>query len=167
MTNQAAEAAAATSRELTGMFDQAFRTFGDSMKVAMKAQQDTVRFWGDAVEKANPMQIVTGDLIPTAQKNADEYLKLMESSFRRNADLLKKVIHTQDGEDGAGMEKRAREWIEASMEVVRDSAQEWASTNLRVAQAWSEVFKKGAEEGVKAAHNVQRKVAASSKTNGK
>jgi len=119
----------------------------------MKAQEDSIKFWSDAVGKINPMHAVTAELIPTAKKHTDEYLRLMETSCRRNADLVKKVIHNQQGGDGAGLEKRTRDWWEASMEAARDNAQDLASTNLRVAQAWSEVFKKGAQQS---AHVAQK-----------
>ena len=77
---------------------------------------------------------------------ADEYLRLLETSYRRNADLLKKVIQEQSS--GSGVESRTREWLEASIAAARDTAQDVASTNLRVAQAWTEAFAKGTQRGV-------------------
>jgi hypothetical protein len=147
MPSEATQAGPASNSEVSKMFDQAFRALGDSVKVAMKAQEDTVQFWSQAVSKANPVQAVAGEWIPTAQKNAEEYLRLLESSYRRNADLLKKVVQNQNGDEGIGMEKRASDWLQASIAVARDNAQDLASTNLRVAQAWTEVFKKGTQEG--------------------
>jgi hypothetical protein len=144
-TNQAAQAAEAASREASRFFDQAFRAYGDSMKVAMETQEDTVRFWGEAASKANSMSVLVGELIPAAQKNTDEYLRLMESSYRRGAELLKKAVPAQDGGDAINMQKHTQDWWESCINVARDNAQDWASTNLRVAQSSAEVFRKGAQ----------------------
>jgi hypothetical protein len=145
MANETAQAAQAANREVSGLLDQAFRTYGDSLKVAMKAQEETARFWGEAVGKANPMPALAGELIPAAQKNADEYLRLLESSYRRGAELLKKAVPSRDGGDAVNLQKHTRDWWEASIEVARDNAQDWASTNLRVAQSSAEMFKRGAQ----------------------
>jgi hypothetical protein len=151
MPTEAAEAMSSSSSEIAGMFDPVFRAFGDSLKVAMKAQEDTVKFWSEAVNRAQPAPAAAaGEWIPTAQKNAEEYLRLLESSYHRNAELLKKVIQSPNG---AGIGKPASDWLEASMAAVRENAQDLANTNLRVAQTWAEIFKKGASTnpGVKAA----------------
>ena len=145
MPTEAAEATSPGSGEVSRAFDQALRAFGDSFKAATKAQEDAVKFWSEAVGQANPAQAAPGEWLPTAQKNAEEYLRLLETSYRRNAELVKKVMHQQNVADGAGMEKRSSEWLEASIAVARDNAQDLASTNLRVALAWTEAFKKGSQ----------------------
>jgi len=146
MAHEAAEATSGSS-EITGMLEHAFRAFGDSLKVATRAQEDTVKFWSEAVSRTNPAgHTVAADWIPAAQKNAEEYLRLLESSYRRNAELLKKAIHQQNGGDGIALERRTSEWLEASMAVARDNAQDLANTNLRMAEAWTEAFKKSAQQ---------------------
>jgi hypothetical protein len=162
MANETAQAAEAASREVSGLFDQAFRAYGDSLKVAMKAQEETVRFWGETVGKANPMPVLAGELIPAAQKNADEYLRLLESSYRRGTFLLKKVIPSQNAGDGIDLQQRTPDWWEASIEVARDNAQDWASTNLRIAQSWTEMFKKGEQKQKAAMGNCQGATAVAS-----
>ena len=148
MLNEASEAG---SGNVAGMFDQAFQAFADSCKVAMKAQEDTVRFWTDAAGKANPLRTMGSDLIPTAQKNTDEYLRLLEAGYRRNADMVKKVMHGQNADGATGFEKRAGDLLEASLAVAQENARDLASTNLRVAQAWTDVAKKGAQQCAQAA----------------
>jgi hypothetical protein len=138
MANETVEATAARASEVNGLFGQAFGIFGDSLKVAMKAQEESVRFWGQAFQGASPVQAVAGELMVAAERNANEYLRLMEASYRRNADLLKKVMkHSNGNGDGMNLEKQTRDWWEASMETARDNAQDLASTNMRVAQAWT------------------------------
>lgn len=148
MVSETVEATESATAEVTGLFDQAFRVYGESLKVAMKAQEETVKFWGEAAGKVTPVPSGAVDWIPTAQKNADEYLRLLESSYRRNAELLKKIVNSQKSGNGAELEKSAHELWEAAMEVARDNIQEVANTNLRVAQAWTEVIKKGAAQKV-------------------
>jgi hypothetical protein len=145
MANETVKAAETANREVSGLFDQAFRAYGDSLKVAMKAQEETVRFWGDTMGKANMVRNLAGELIPAAQKNTDDYLRLLESSYRRSAELLKMAVPCQKSGDGINLQKHTRDWWEASIEVARDNAQDWASTNLRVAQSSAEIFRKGAQ----------------------
>ena len=144
MVSETVEATESCCGAVTGLVDQAFRAYGDTLKVALKAQEDTVKFWGEAVGKVQPLQTVAGDLLPLAQKNTDEYLKVLESSYRRNAELLKKAVHCQSG--GDGVEKNGRELWEASVETARENAQELVNTNVRVAQAWNELLKKGVQQ---------------------
>jgi hypothetical protein len=146
MANDTADAMGAGGREAAAIFDQACRAYGDSLKVMMKAQEKTIKFWGEAVGTADPMPALASELIPVAQKNTDKYLRQMETSYRRGADHLKKAIPTQNGSDGVDLRKHTRDWWEASIEVARDNAQDWAGTNLRVVQAWTDAFKKGAPE---------------------
>jgi hypothetical protein len=141
MAHKTAEVTDSYNREVTSLFEHAYRTFGDSLKVAMKAQEDTVKFWSGMVGKMNPAQAMAVDWIPVAQKNADEYLRLLETSYRRNADLLKKVIKAQNGEDLEGAEKNSRELWDASFQVANANVQDMAATQMRVAQAWTEVLK--------------------------
>jgi hypothetical protein len=155
MANETAQVAETVTRDVAGVFDQAFRAYGDSLKAAMKVQEETLHFWGEAMGKANPMPALAGELIPAAQKNADEYLRLMESSYRRGAFLLKKVVPVQNAGDGIDLQQRTPDWWEASIEVARDNAQDWASTNLRIAQSWTEVFKKGEQKQKAAMANCQ------------
>jgi len=154
MSNEAAEATNCACNAVTGMFDQAVKAFGDSLKAASKAQEDTMKFWTDSMGgKTNPMQewprraqAIVGEIIPIAQKNADEYLKLIETNCRRNADLIKKAFNgTNGGGEKVDLQKRTRELWEASMEVARDNAQDVANTNMRVAQMWTDAFKKTAD----------------------
>jgi hypothetical protein len=165
MANETAQAAEAVSREVSGLFDQAFRAYGDSLKVAMKAQEETVRFWSEAMGKANLMPALAGEFIPAAQKNTDEYLRLLESSYRRGAFLLKKAIPSQNGGEGIDLQQRTPDWWEASIEVARDNAQDWASTNLRIAQSWTEMFKKGGQRQRAAMENLQNAATTASPSN--
>lgn len=153
MSNEAAEATNCGCNAMSGMFDQAVKAFGDSLKAASKVQEDTMKFWTDTMGKTNPIQewprraqAMVGELIPIAQKNADEYLKLVETNYRRNADLMKKAFNgSNGGGEKVDLQKRTRELWEASLEVARENAQDVASTNMRVAQMWTDAFKKNAE----------------------
>lgn len=136
------------------MFDQAFRALEDSFKVALKAQEDSIKFWSEAVNRAQSGSAVTGDWIPTAQKHAEEYLRLLETSYQRNSELVKKVLGSQKAGPRIGLDKQAREWLEASIAAARANAQDLASTNLRVAQAWTAALQNGAQQGAQFAQRM-------------
>ena len=142
-------------------FDQAVKAMNESVKTAMKVQEDTFKFWADTIGKTNPMQqrpcqaqAMAGELIPIAQKNANEQTKLAETNYRRGADLVMKMVSS--GENGGGkidLQKRGTELWEASIAVARENAQDIANTNLRVMQMWTEAIKKGSNGAADAANH--------------
>lgn len=156
MPKEAVKATPASAHHIPQLFDQAFQALGDSFKAAMKAQEDTVRLLTEAVDRANPRHAVDGHWIPAAEKNAEECLRLLESSYHRNADLLRKIIYRQNCGTGISVEKRTHDWLEASIALANANAQDLANTSLRVAQAWTEAFKKATQQAADTAKQAQR-----------
>src|SRR5690349_17590212 len=82
-------ATATKSDSVSGLFDQAVSTFGDALKAGVKIQEEVGKWWSDALEQAGPVtewqkksRAIFGDAIPTAQKNTEEWLKLVEQNYK-------------------------------------------------------------------------------------
>ena len=52
-----------------------------------------------------------------------------------------------NGQNGAvGFEKRTRDLLDASLAVTQENTRDLAGTNLRLAQAWTDIARKGAQQ---------------------
>jgi len=140
---------AKTEARMTSLFDQAVQTFGDAMKAGVKMQEEIGRWWSDMLEQAGPVQewqkrsrAMVCDAIPAAQRNAEEFMKVVEENYRRSLDLLKKAVDTEPSGTPADMQAKTQELWEASMGVVRDNAQAMAQANVKMMETWADLIKK-------------------------
>src|SRR3954452_8739507 len=89
--------------DVTQVLDGACNAFGDAMKAGVQAQEEMTRFWTNALNgSANPLgdwqkrtKLMFEDTVPAVQKQAAEWLKLIEQNYRRSVELMKKAM---DGE---------------------------------------------------------------------
>ena len=128
MATKAAEAA-------TGLFDEALQTFNDAVKAGVKVQEEIGKWWSDALDQAGPAdqwqkksKAILGEAIPAAQKNAEDWLKLVETNYKRSLGLLKKAWDTDT--DASTMRAKTQELWESSLELVRDNALAIAQSNM-------------------------------------
>src|SRR5579864_6692740 len=81
----------------TGLFDQAVQSFGEALKAGVKAQEQVVGFWTDAVSKGaagdyqKKAQGAFNDAIPAVQKTTEDYLRLVDVNYRKGIEALKKA----------------------------------------------------------------------------
>jgi hypothetical protein len=133
---------------MTSLFDQAVQTFGDAMKAGVKIQEEIGRWWSDVIDQGGPVtewqkrsRAMVCDAIPAAQRNAEEFMKVLEQNYRRSLDLLKKAVDTEPGST-TDVQAKTQELWDASVEVVRDNAQAMAQVNVKMMEAWAELLKK-------------------------
>jgi hypothetical protein len=146
-----------TETQFTGLFDQAVESFGESMKVGVKFQEDLAKWWADALEQTGPMQnwhkrtrAMVSEVVPAAQKNAEEWMRIMEDNYRRSIDLMRRAFEPTQSTNPAEMQARTRELWEASLEVIRNNAQAMAQANVRMMELWSDILRRNMD-GVRAA----------------
>jgi len=136
-----------TAEKATGLFDQAVSTFGDALKAGVKIQEEVGKWWTDALDHAGPAmawqkrsQALVQDAIPAAQKNAEEWLKLVEKNYTKSMNLLKKAFESE--QDPALIRDKVQDLWESSMEIVRDNAQAMAESNKKMMEIWAGLLKK-------------------------
>ena len=139
---------AATETQLTGLFDQAVQNFGEALKAGVKAQEQIANWWTDALNKAVPAtefqkrsRTLASEVIPTAQKNAEEIVKLIEQNYKRSVDLLRKAFDSTGAANAGDLQAKAQGLWEASVELVKDNAQAMAQTNIKVLELWADVLR--------------------------
>ena len=142
--------ATATKENVSGLFDQAVSTFGDAMKAGVKIQEEVGKWWSDALQQAGPVtdwqkqsRALVSEAIPAAQKNAEDWLKLVEQNYKRSMALLKKAFDTNA--DPAEIRVKTQQLWEESMELIRDNAQAMADANKKMLELWAGMLKKNVE----------------------
>jgi hypothetical protein len=138
----------------SGVFDEAVETFNEAVKAGAKVQDEIGKWWSDALDKAGPAEdwqkkskAVFSEAIPAAQKNGEEWLKLVEQNYKRSLGLFKKAWDVQPSRDPAVLRAKSQELWEASLELVRDNAQAVAQANVKLMEIWGRVLRNGAENG--------------------
>lgn len=141
--------AATCEAPFTGLFDQAVQTFGDALKAGVKAQEQLLGFWTDAVAKATPpasdyqkrTKAFFTEVVPTAQKNVDEYLKVLETNYRRSVDVLKRACEAGNVNSPTEFQAKAQGLWEASVQVVKENTEALAQANLKVLEQCAEFLR--------------------------
>ena len=146
--------ATATQSKATGLFDQALSTFAETLKAGVKVQEDAAKWWSDALagqdalrDFQNRSRDFVKEFIPSAQKNAEDWLKLVEKNATKSISLLKRAIESEA--DADDIRKKTEELWEASLALVRENAQAVTESNLKLMELWSKMLKKTAENGKK------------------
>ena len=141
MATKAPEAA------VNGLVDEALGTFNDAVKAGVKVQEEIGKWWSDALEQAGPAdqwqkksRAIISEAIPAAQKNAEEWLKLVEQNYKRSLGLLKKAWETDA--DASTMRAKTQELWESSLELVRDNTQAVAQANIKMLEVWAGLLQK-------------------------
>jgi hypothetical protein len=139
---------------MSELLDQAVETLGGAMRASVKLQEDVAQWWNDAFGQIGSVQewqrksnAVLTDAIPTAQKAADEYLRLLDQSYHSGLDLLKKAFDSGRSESMADRQARAQELWSSSLETVRNNTQAMAQANVRVMESWAEFLKRNVDGG--------------------
>jgi hypothetical protein len=84
---------------------------------------------------------LASEVIPTAQKNAEEIVKLIEQNYKRSVDLLRKAFDSNGAANAGDLQAKAQGLWEASVELVKDNAQAMAQTNIKVLELWADVLR--------------------------
>ena len=140
--------AAKTEAAVSTMFEDALQTYNDAVKVGVKVQEEVGKWWSDAIDHAGPAEewqkkskAVLSEAIPAAQKNAEEWLKLVEQNYKKSLALLKKAWEADA--NATNVRAKTQDLWESSLELVRDNAQAIAAANMKMMEVWAGVLKNG------------------------
>jgi hypothetical protein len=152
----------------TGLFDQAVEAMGESMKAGVKFQEDLARWWSDVLDQNGAAQdwqkhtrAMVSEMVPAAQKNAEEWMRLMEENYRRSMELFRKAFDSSSmtpPSSPTDMQARTQQLWEASIEVIRQNAQAMAQANSRMMQIWSDIMRRNMN-GFRAAERATERAA--------
>jgi hypothetical protein len=148
------------------VFEHAVDTFAGSMKAGLQFQEELARLftgkWAPGTEAVQDWQRRTqsawSEMIPVAQKNADEYLKLFDANYRTGLELARKFADTGRAETPRDAQQRLHELVDESLEAIRNSGKAAAEANMRAMQAWAEVIRNGVQQASAAAASAVEQV---------
>jgi hypothetical protein len=140
------------TKPVTDFFDQVTKNCEQMVKCNLKLQEETGKWWTSLYNQtAAPQDVqkkfkaVADEVIPQAQKNVDECLKLVEQNSKTGMDLLKKAVAaTQATSLEEAQTKTLRFW-EASLSALRDITQSVAQTNSKAVESWVDFVRKSTE----------------------
>jgi hypothetical protein len=142
----------------TGLFDQAMENFSEAFKAGVKMQEDIANWWSETLDQAGPAQewqrrsrAILSDAMPAAQKNAEEWLKVVEENNFRSMELLKKAFSGDSVSTPGEFQEKLKDFWEESLEVLKENTQAMAQANAKVMDLWAEVLRKNMTAAVKSA----------------
>jgi BMFP domain-containing protein YqiC len=135
---------------MSELVEQAVGCFDAALKTGVKLQEDATKWWSDMLNEAGSIQewqkkltSCMTDAIPTAQKNAEECLHMIDQNTRSSMDLLKKAFDACQSESIADAQGKMQELWSASLSALRQNAQTIVQTNARVMESWVAFCKAG------------------------
>jgi len=135
------------------VLDSAMGAFGDALKTGVKAQEEMLKWCTSTVDNTNPLgewqkraRQFFDDGVPAVQKQAEEWLKLVDQNYRRSVDLLKKAVDSEHGGTLDNIHEKLRNLWEESVTVVKENTQAMAQANVKLMETWSQLLKKNLEQ---------------------
>lgn len=155
-TATASKGAGATAGKDGGLLEQAVFSFGDALRAGVKVQQEVGKWWADTLDQVQQpfpaatdyqrkARAVVTEVIPAAQKNAQEVLKVLDQNYQGSLSLLQKAFDADPAGAADDGPARTRELWQEALDLVRDNASAVAQSNLKLLELWATVLRKTAE----------------------
>ena len=144
-----------TDFDATEILESAANAFGDAMKAGVKAQEEVVRWWSSALDGGCGCQTADfrkrakqlfDEAVPAAQKQAQDWMKLIDSNARRSIDLLRRALDADQEGVAAGFTDAARKLWEESIAVVKENIETMTQANVKMLEVWSDLLRKSVDQ---------------------
>jgi len=143
-----------TDFDVTEILDSATNAFSDAMKAGVRAQEEVVKWWTSAFDGACPMgefqkrgKQFMEEAVPAAQKQAQDWLKLLDANSRRGIELIRRAMDTETDGLAAGFTDAARKLWEESIAVVKENLETLTQANVKMLEVWADLLRKSLEQG--------------------
>jgi hypothetical protein len=146
------------TKPVTDLFDQAAKNCEQVMNGTLKLQEETTRWWTNVCHQAAAPQelqkkfkAAADEIIPQAQKNLDDCLKVVEQNSKTSIDLFKKAVAATQATSLEDAQTKALRFWEASLNAARDLTQSITEANSKAIESWVEFVRKNTEPAPAAA----------------
>ena len=133
------------------LFEEAFKTYEQSLKTGIKIQEDTVKLWKDLLANAKTptdfqarLSQMADEALPAAKKRMEEAMQTVEENYKVGTDLLQKAFQVWQPGSVAEAQNRVRELWESSLSAVRMNTQTIVKSNQQVLDYWTSMMGNGA-----------------------
>jgi len=136
--------------DVNKLFEQAVEMYESSLKAGVKAQQDAAKIMTDAADgmlkpadfQAQSQKFIA-EVMPTAQKNFDEAVKLMNKNAESYLELVQKAFELGQCKDADAVQAKTQALWDASLKTTKANAQAMVDANAKMLQSWADLAKKG------------------------
>jgi BMFP domain-containing protein YqiC len=154
-TQQRAQAAAAPGTEL---FDQAMKSYEQALRTGVRLQEDTARWWTNLLNQSTWSQdwqrqvsTVMSQAIPTAQKNLEDSLRLVDQGSKTSLNLLKRAMDGTRSSAGSEVQSQVQELWQSSLNVLQSNMHAITESQAKAMESWTEFVRKGVASTTSAA----------------
>lgn len=145
--HQAARQASAAGSEL---FDQAVKSYEQALRTGVRLQEDTTRWWTNFLHQTawtqdwqRQISSVMSQTIPTAQRNVEESIRLIDQSSKTSLNLLKRAVDAPRTNAASDMQSQVQEIWQSSLNVLQSNMQAITESQAKVMESWTEMVRKG------------------------
>lgn len=143
-----AHKAAAAGNEL---FDQAVKSYEHALQTGVKLQEDAARWWTNLFHQTawtqdwhRQMSSVMSQAIPTAQKNMEESIRLIDQNSKSSLNFFKRAVDAPRSGDASDMQTHVQEMWQSSLNVLQSNMQAISESQARLMESWTDFVRKGA-----------------------
>src|SRR5579883_1495721 len=107
------------------MFDQAVKSYEHALRTGVRLQEDATRWWTNLLQQSNctqdwqrQMSSVVSQAIPTAERNLEESLRLVDQSCKTGLNLLKRAVDVPRTNAASDVQSQVQEIFQSSLNVL-------------------------------------------------
>lgn len=139
-----------SAKPFADLVGEASKNWEQIVKNAFKAQQESVHWWAGMLGETGPgaqprARAVLDEIAPQAQKNMNEWLKVMEENSRLGVDLLKKSIAITQSQSLQDAQNRLTTLWEATINAAAEGAQAITQATTKTVGASIEAVRKASQ----------------------
>lgn len=134
------------------MFDQAVKGYEQALRTGVRLQEDAARWWTNFFQQSSytqdwqrQMSSVVSQAIPTAQRNLEESLRLVDQSCKTGLNLLKRAVDAPRNNAASDMQSQVQEIFQSSINVMQSNMQAITESQARVMESWTQFMRRGME----------------------
>jgi len=142
--------AQAATEQGTELFDQAIRNYEQALRTGVRMQEDTTKWWANFLNQSvwpqewqKQISTVMAHAIPTAQKNLEDSLRLLDQSSKTGLNLLKRAMDGTRGSAASDVQDQVQELWSSSLNVLQSNMRAITESQSRMMESWSEFVRKG------------------------
>lgn len=140
------------------LFDQAMKNYEQALKTGLKMQEEVTKWWSSlysqppwSAEWQKKMTAAMEDVFPTAQKNLEEGLHMIEQNSRASLEIIRQAMEASQGASLGDGNARVQKLWQTSLNAVQNNAQSLTTANARLMSTWANIAQKAMEAAPAAA----------------
>jgi hypothetical protein len=154
----------------TEIFDQAVKGYEQALRTGVRLQEDATRWWTSIFQQTSCTQdwhkqlsSVVSQAIPTAQRNLEESLRLVDQSCKTGFNLLKRAVDAPRVNAASDVQSQMQDIFQSSLNVLHSNMQSFTESQARVVESWTEFMRKGINSTASAAASAASSATAAAK----